>query len=280
MHAYVHQPGAAGHPTHYRNLEPKIDAKVPESPGACVCISEAPARVAKKCHDTRIRQERGGTRRTSLPEPVTSAAKAAAGAQKQKCREYDYSHSPLGAKPTQTPSRRPRTLICAEPPNVPPGTCPSTSSAASTRPKAPDRAPDRGHAAQAPAQEGAELKAPAREVKEAVLRVRLRRRRPRVKRVAARAARPGLLRQYYIGRQGFFGWVPSRRGGLLPPKPANETQKRVVKLNRPPVAKGSWLPTRRATGRCSRAARGGQRSAARAAEAGAAGNCRARRSRP
>ena len=38
-------------------------------------------------------------------------------------------------------------------------------------------------------------------------------------------------------------WLGPLAEGLLPPKPANEAPKRVVKLNRPPVAKGLKFPT-------------------------------------
>ena len=76
------------------------DAKLPVALGPAFCVSEA---IAQKCATTE-RTDPSGTQRTaadrpsSLPRPVTSATKAAVGAQKQKCREYDYSHSSSARK--------------------------------------------------------------------------------------------------------------------------------------------------------------------------------------
>ena len=62
------------------------------------CVSEAPAQELPKSATTLtdlseapdIAADKASSH---LVRPVASAAKAAVGAQKQKCREYDYSHS-------------------------------------------------------------------------------------------------------------------------------------------------------------------------------------------
>ena len=133
-----------------------------------------------------------------------------------------------------TPARRPRTIICAEPPNVP-----------QDLPFDIQRRVDEAKRRQTERQtEDTQrkrlrkkelLKALQLAKLEAVLGVWLRRRRPRVEGRGG-AARPGPFGNITLGDKA--SWLGPLAEGLLPPKPANETQKRTSNSTGRPSPKG------------------------------------------
>ena len=139
-----------------------------------------------------------------------------------------------------TPSRRPRTLICAEPPNVP-------QDLPFDIQRRVDEAKRRQTERQTEDTQRKRLR--KKELLKALQLAKLRRQFSafgfddvdrELKRVAAARRAQDSFGNITLGDKA--SWLGPLAEGLLPPKPANETQKRVVKLNRPPVAKGLKFP--------------------------------------